>query len=313
MTDPHKPHIPPPGTTYPLPGQPVGPPPQGARPPGPPPPPAAPRPYAPRPQAQPEGEEERPRVVIRDRRRIDPDSGAVRPPAPGQPAPPAQPAVDPAAAVAAAEAAAEVSRLAMETELLSGELTERTNDLQRVTAEYANYRRRTDRDKIAAAESAQDQLLISLIPVLDDLDRAREHGDLTGGFKAVADTLEATLGKTGLEVFGAAGDEFDPAMHEAVMLTTSAEVSGPTCTAVMRKGYRRGERVLRPAMVAVAEPESPPAPQPVKESTGDGAAQPSSGPDFMMGTPIADALAAELSEVDPSTVDDNGNERPGDK
>jgi molecular chaperone GrpE len=103
-------------------------------------------------------------------------------------------------------------------------------------------------------------VLASLLPVLDDIDRAREHGDLTGAFKAVADQLEAVLAKHGLVGFGEAGDPFDPSVHEAVMHAESDEVDRPTATAVMRRGYRHGERLLRPAMVGVTDPAAPPAP-----------------------------------------------------
>ncbi|CAN5229740.1 hypothetical protein BH20ACT5_BH20ACT5_17630 [soil metagenome] len=106
-------------------------------------------------------------------------------------------------------------------------------------------------------ELAQERLLASLLPLLDDIDRAREHGDLNGPFKAVAEQLSAVLAKHGLETFGDPGDPFDPEQHEAVMHSTSAEVTGPTCVAVMRRGYRRAERVLRTAMVAVADPAEP--------------------------------------------------------
>ena len=94
----------------------------------------------------------------------------------------------------------------------------------------------------------------TLLPVLDDIDRARQHGDLTGAFKAVADQLEATLEKLGLQPYGAEGDRFDPTLHEAVAHQTSPEVSEPTCVAVLRRGYRMGERLLRVPLVAVAEP-----------------------------------------------------------
>jgi molecular chaperone GrpE len=155
---------------------------------------------------------------------------------------------------------------------LQTQLAERTADLQRVTAEYANYRKRVDRDRVAVVETATASVLGSLLPVLDDLDRAAEHGDLTGPFKAVADQIQAVLSKLGLESFGTAGDPFDPIVHEAVMHSTSAEVSEPTAVQVMRRGYRHGERLIRPAMVAVAEPEhggpaAPAAPQEFEQAS----------------------------------------------
>ncbi len=144
---------------------------------------------------------------------------------------------------------------AAELEALRKELDERTNDLQRVTAEYANYRKRVDRDRTLVVEQATGAVLSALLPVLDDIDRARDHGDLVGPFGSVAEQLIAALTKYGLTPFGAKGDAFDPTRHEAVAHLTSAEVTEPTCIDVMRRGYLLGERLLRPALVAVADPE----------------------------------------------------------
>jgi molecular chaperone GrpE len=138
---------------------------------------------------------------------------------------------------------------------LRNELEERTHDLQRVTAEYANYRKRVDRDRGAAAEQTTGKVLTDLLPILDDIDRAREHGDLVGPFASVAEQLTVVTGKLGLTAFGEKGDPFDPNRHEAVAHQTSADVDEPTCVEVMRRGYTLGERLLRPAMVAVADPE----------------------------------------------------------
>ncbi|HEX6683934.1 MAG TPA: nucleotide exchange factor GrpE [Candidatus Limnocylindrales bacterium] len=135
-------------------------------------------------------------------------------------------------------------------------LDERTADLQRVTAEYANYRKRVERDRTQAAELAVGMVLTALLPVLDDIDRARDHGDLNGPFASVAEQLTTVTTKFGLTAFGAKGDSFDPNRHEAVAHLTSSEVTEPTCIDVMRRGYLLGERLLRPAMVAVADPES---------------------------------------------------------
>ncbi|UWP82695.1 nucleotide exchange factor GrpE [Dactylosporangium fulvum] len=145
--------------------------------------------------------------------------------------------------------------LGAELAALRTELDERTRDLQRVTAEYANYRKRVDRDRALVVEQATGNVLGALLPVLDDLDRARDHGDLVGPFGAVADQLTTALTKFGLTVFGAKGDPFDPTRHEAVAHLTSTEVTEPTCIDVMRRGYLLGERLLRPALVAVADPE----------------------------------------------------------
>ncbi|SCE85840.1 molecular chaperone GrpE [Micromonospora coriariae] len=145
--------------------------------------------------------------------------------------------------------------LGAEMEALRAELDERTRDLQRVSAEYANYRKRVDRDRSLVQEQATGSVLAALLPILDDLDRAREHGDLVGPFGTVAEQLTTALGKFGLNAFGEQGDPFDPTRHEAVAHQTSAEVSEPTCVQVMRRGYQLGERLLRPALVAVADPE----------------------------------------------------------
>ncbi|WP_018785526.1 nucleotide exchange factor GrpE [Micromonospora sp. CNB394] len=142
-----------------------------------------------------------------------------------------------------------------ETESLRTDLEERTRDLQRVTAEYANYRKRVDRDRNLVQEQATGAVLTALLPILDDLDRAREHGDLVGPFGSVAEQLTGALAKFGLTAFGETGDPFDPTRHEAVAHQTSADVTEPTCVQVMRRGYQLGERLLRPAMVAVADPE----------------------------------------------------------
>ncbi len=136
-------------------------------------------------------------------------------------------------------------------------LAERTADLQRLQAEYANYRRRAERERQAAGEAAISRVLVDFLPVLDNLDRARQHGDLTGGLKAVADQLDTIFGKLGLVPFGEEGDSFDPSIHEAVMHGESDEVTEPTCTTVMRPGYRHNDRLLRAAMVGVSDPVHP--------------------------------------------------------
>ena len=162
---------------------------------------------------------------------------------------------------------------------LTRQLAERTEDLQRVTAEYANYRRRVDRDRQLVVDQAAERFATQLFPIVDDIERARDHGDLTGAFKVVADRVLGLLDGLGVEAFGKAGDPFDPALHEAVIHDTSAEVDVPTATTVLRQGFRRGDRVLRTAMVAVTDPESPLAAAPA-ESTTDGTApaQPGEGP-----------------------------------
>ena len=140
---------------------------------------------------------------------------------------------------------------------LEKQLAERTEDLQRVTAEYANYRRRVDRDRTLVVDQAAERFALQLFPIVDDIERARDHGDLTGAFKVVADRVLGLLDGLGVTAFGVAGDPFDPSLHEAVMHDTSSEVTVPTATTVLRQGFRRGDRVLRTAMVAVTDPESP--------------------------------------------------------
>ncbi len=199
------------------------------------------------------------RVVIRDRRKIDQKAEPKAPTAKGKASVGAHRAADPeeAAPVAEPEKTEEEPKPALgaELEALRTELEERTHDLQRVTAEYANYRKRVDRDRGAAAEQTTGAVLTALLPVLDDIDRAREHGDLVGPFASVAESLSALTGKLGLTAFGEKGDAFDPNRHEAVAHQTSADVTEATCIEVMRRGYTLGERLLRPAMVAVADPE----------------------------------------------------------
>jgi molecular chaperone GrpE len=132
------------------------------------------------------------------------------------------------------------------------ELAERTADLQRLQAEYTNYRRRVERDRVAVIENAKASVFAELLGVLDDLDRARAHGDLeTGPLRGVAENLTAALSRQGLESFGVEGDTFDPALHEAVQ--HEGEGHDSVLGAVYRKGYKFGERILRTAMVAVVD------------------------------------------------------------
>jgi molecular chaperone GrpE len=158
-------------------------------------------------------------------------------------------------AIVVDEAGVPAGGFGAELAALRAELDERTRDLQRVNAEYANHRKRVERDRALVGEQAVGAVLVALLPILDDLDRAREHGDLVGPFATVADQLAAAVGKFGLTPFGERGDPFDPNRHEAVAHQTSAEVTEPTCVEVMRRGYLLGDRLLRAALVAVADPE----------------------------------------------------------
>jgi len=146
--------------------------------------------------------------------------------------------------------------VATEVEAESFDLTATlTADLQRLQAEFSNYRKRVERDRAVASEIAVASVLMELLSTLDDIDRAAEHGELTGGFKSVADQLIATTTKLGLEKYGKDGDEFDPQIHEALMHETSAEVQVATASKILQPGYKFKERVLRPARVAVTDPE----------------------------------------------------------
>jgi len=130
-----------------------------------------------------------------------------------------------------------------------------TADLQRLQAEYANYRKRVERDRAVAHELAISSVLTELLATLDDIDRASEHNELSGGFKAVADQLISITNRLGLEKYGSAGDEFDPQIHEALLHDTSTEVTTSTASKILQPGYKFKERVLRPARVAVTDPE----------------------------------------------------------
>ncbi len=131
-----------------------------------------------------------------------------------------------------------------------------TADLQRLQAEYANYRKRVERDRAVAHELAIGSVLTELLATLDDIDRASEHNELTGGFKAVADQLAAITTRIGLEKYGTAGDAFNPQIHEALLHDTSTDVAVSTASKILQPGYKYKERILRPARVAVTEPQT---------------------------------------------------------
>ena len=184
-----------------------------------------------------------------DKRRIDPETGEVR-----------EQSAAPGSAGAAGEGDAfdeivEGLDVDADAAVLDARVIELTADLQRVHAEYANYRKRVERDRDAVKELAVGAALGDLLPVLDDIGRARDHGDLDGAFKSVAESFESTIARLGLEKYGEVGDPFDPQIHEAISHATSPDVTGPTCTAVMAPGYRYKGRILRPAIVAVTDPE----------------------------------------------------------
>ena len=130
-----------------------------------------------------------------------------------------------------------------------------TEDLQRLQAEFANYRKRVDRDRALAGEIAISSVLLEFLAVLDDLDRAEAHNELSGGFKAVAEQIVATTSKLGLEKYGDAPSTFDPNIHDALMHETSEDVKETTVTKILQPGYKYKERILRPARVVVTDPQ----------------------------------------------------------
>jgi len=183
------------------------------------------------------------------------------------------------AAAPAGDATAQTAGLVAQLDQVRTALHERTLDLQRLQAEYQNYRRRVERDRITVKEIAIANLLTELLPVLDDIGRARDHGELVGGFKSVAESLETVAAKMGLQQFGKEGEPFDPTIHEALMHSYAPDVTETTCVAILQPGYRFGERTIRPARVAVAEPQ--PGAQTVKaeETSEAGDDKESGGPD----------------------------------
>jgi molecular chaperone GrpE len=199
-----------------------------------------------------EPEEGAPRFV--DKRKIDPETFEVRTPTPEE------------AVLAEAEAAAAageeevVMEGLVETQKLAAE---RLDQLQRVSADYVNlqnqysgYVKRSKAEALAAYERGVAALAEGLIPVLDDIELARRHGDLTGPFASIAEKLEQILEHAGMHRYGSAGEVFDPAVHEALMHGHSAEVTEPTVQEVLQPGYRTEARVLRPARVSVVEPQA---------------------------------------------------------
>ena len=177
-------------------------------------------------------------IRVTDRRRIDPETFAVREqdaPAPG--------------------GAAEAAVVEEDLSATEAKVAELTDDLRRVHAEYANYRKRVERDREAAREIVIAGVLADLLPILDDVERAREHGELDGAFKTVGENLQQVTARLGLESFGAVDEPFDPTVHEALTSEQRDGVTEPTVVTVYQPGYRIGERVIRPARVAVAGTE----------------------------------------------------------
>ncbi len=190
--------------------------------------------------------------VIRDKRRVDPLTGQVRQPAEAPPAAEGRSGAEvPTSAVSEVLAGAVVEA---DLAALEAEASAYKADLQRVHAEYANYRKRVERDRDLVREQAVAAALTDLLPVLDDIGRAREHGELEGGFRSVGEALENVVARLGLERYGTPGEPFDPTVHEALTHTVSEDVAEAVCVEVYQPGYRYAGRVVRPARVGVAEP-----------------------------------------------------------
>lgn len=185
-------------------------------------------------------EEEEPRIVVHDKRRLDPQTGAVREPTAATGTNEPTPSPDAGTTPASGD---------------DPRVRELTETLQRLKAEYDNYRRRADRERQELVERATGNVLATLLPVLDDIERARAHGDLTGAFGAVGESLVGVAVKLGLEMFAESGEAFDPQVHEAVMQAEpAAGAREPVIADVFRPGYRHAGRILRPAQVSVSEP-----------------------------------------------------------
>jgi molecular chaperone GrpE len=218
-----------------------------------------------------ESEPTGPRVT--DKRRLDPETGAVRHPGPGPGAGEDEAGEDEAGedevvSGGSADETPEVLEAELVEEVVEGDdvhpdttlAADLTRDLQRLQAEYVNYKKRVDRDRQMHRDLAVGSVIESLLPVLDDIHLARQHGDLEGGpFAAIADKLDGTLTKIGVERYGQPGDPFDPNIHEALM-HIEAELAegteGTTVVQVLQPGYRLGQRIIRVARVAVADPQT---------------------------------------------------------
>ena len=177
-------------------------------------------------------------VKITDKRKLDPETGAPRSPSGEQETPVSEQDV-------ANDSVVELDPVA-----------ELTADLQRLQAEFANYRKRVERDRETTRDLVVSNTLAELLPVIDDIGRARTHGELEGAFKSVGEALESTVTRLGLKPFGAPGDEFDPTKHEAISHEYSADVSTSTCMNIFQPGYEFNGKIIRAAIVSVADPET---------------------------------------------------------
>jgi len=234
--------------------------------------------------------------IVRDKRRVhfDPHSGAVSQdpnPDPLLRERPASAGLSTANAPASAGGSDVNALNSVELAQLRTDLAERTADLQRLQAEYANYRKRVERDRTSVRDYAVADALATLLPVLDDIGRARDHGELEGGFRQVAEALDAAVTKLGLTKFGQPGDPFDPTQHEALMHSYSDTVAEPTAVQILQPGYSYAGRVVRPARVAVAEPT---AALPSESDSRDG--EPADDES-------TDDVSIDITDTDPSSSD----------
>ncbi|MDE3723120.1 nucleotide exchange factor GrpE [Nocardiopsis sp. N85] len=198
--------------------------------------------------------EERQGPVIRDNRRIDPETGEVRESKAEETAEDTAEEAEGTEDIEGVEIPDTPEQVVSEAINADERVVELTNDIKRVQAEYSNYRKRVERDRAVVREVSTAQVLGELLPILDDIGRARDHDELSGGFKAVGEALEATVTKLGLERFAEQGDEFDPNVHEALTLIPVPNIAAQTVMEVFQPGYRFGERILRPARVVVGDP-----------------------------------------------------------
>ncbi|MCU1555553.1 MAG: GrpE protein, partial [Arthrobacter sp.] len=205
------------------------------------------------------GDNEPQKPIIRDNRKVDPETGAARhPEREGHADTAGKTAETEGDALSQAEDILNSVEVPAEESVAQGvgaaEAEELKNDLRRLQAEYVNYRKRVERDRAVAGEMAVIGVLNSLLPVLDDVDAARQHGDLTDGpFAAIAAKLENALKTYGLTRIDETGVEFDPTVHEA-LIQQPGDVELDTVSQVLRSGYKSGDRVLRAAQVIVAVP-----------------------------------------------------------
>ena len=257
---------------------------------------------------------EREGPTIRDRRRIDPTTYEVREPQQSAAAPGPGASADGASTDSQeesvsdqqpdVEAAPDADPMQQQVDDLTRQVAERTDDLQRLQAEYVNYKRRVDRDREAARTVTIGTVMSELLPILDNIQAAREHDELTGGFKAVGESIEKLAARHAVAAFGEVGDEFDPHLHDALMQVSDPGDAHPVCAQVFQVGYRMGERVLRPARVATGAPTDE-----SSAAAGDGSAEGHTETSESGVTAPVEAEAAESAESpdSPESADSPGS------